>query len=105
MPKEQASQHFSTLRFDRSCKVASDGEMPGWHPVIRIVLSEAGILSNVRRSDHTLAPEGRPEDLGIARLRKLGECFARGARQRVERIGFSSFIEHIVEERSECGSR
>src|SRR5262245_32673918 len=105
MPEEQASQHFSARRFDRRCKIASDGEMPWRHATIGIVFPEAGILSNVRRPHDTLAPEGWCEDLGIARLRELRERLARSARQCVERIGFTSCIEHVVEEGAEGRAR
>src|SRR5262249_34012432 len=105
MPGEQASQDFSTLRFDRGCEVAPDGEMAQRHATIGLVLYEARTLTNRRRWHHTVAPKGRSEDLRISRLRKFGECFRRGARQCVEGIGLASLIEHIVKERSEGRSR
>src|SRR3954451_688670 len=105
MPEEQPSQHLATLRFVRGGEVDSERGMAWGHATIGIVLAEAWVLSDVGRSHDTFAPESRSEHLGISRLGKLGEGFARYAGQCVERVRFPSFIEHIVEERAEGRAR
>ena len=48
-----------------------------------------------------LPSEGRLEDRGVARHRKLFERFARCARKRVERVRFAGIPYDVVEERAE----
>ena len=35
MTEEQAANHLACARHDRRCEIASDRQMPLWHPIMR----------------------------------------------------------------------
>ena len=88
--EEEPAEHLAASGRRRRRRGSSHRQVAGRHPVVRRVLAVARILRDVVDAHHALAPEGRPEEIGVARHREAGERLARHAGDRVERVGLAA---------------
>ena len=85
-------------------EVASNGEVPGRHPVVRRIAAEARVDRDIVEPDDRRAFEGRAEDVCRARHRKAREFRPRNARDRVEGVLVAVTPDDVVEERPELSA-
>src|SRR5215207_7051731 len=72
-----------------------------WHAVVRGVVAVARVPPDVGGANYPLSLESRAEDLGLTWHRELRKGLARNAGDRVQRVGFPTFVYEIVEKRAE----
>src|SRR6187399_511479 len=101
MAEEQPAHHFAGARYDRNGEVAADRQMAVRLAVIWRVLTVTRVLRDVVRTDDALAAKRWIEHLRVARHREASKRLTWRAGQRVQRVGFSGVVQHVVEERAE----
>ena len=99
--EEEPAEHVARKRDHRHGKIADDRQVSRRHAVMRRIVPVTRILADIVGAHDFRAAKCRLEDRCVARHAEFLESFARRTAERVEEVGFSALVQHIVVERAE----